>query len=141
VLQVAPAAPVGPGERARRRHPVRGRVQDLDRVGPQEALALLGHQRPDPLARQRVADEDDAPVHPGDAVSTVGDRPHLQFEDRLLQPFRHEGHRRLDAFFRRLAGAGRGWAPSPPPSRGALPGTVSRVLRGPRGGRRVSASS
>ena len=36
--------------------------EHLDRVGAQEALALLGDHRPDPLAGQRVPDEDDPPV-------------------------------------------------------------------------------
>ena len=58
VLEVAAAAAIRSGVRARRRDPVRRtRSQDLDGVGPQVTLALLGDLGEHPLAGQGVADE------------------------------------------------------------------------------------
>ena len=85
VLEVAPTAAARAGEPARRVDPVRRRGQDLDRIGPQEPRALLGDDRADALAGQRVADEHDLTLVAGDAVSTVGNRTHVEDEDRLLQ--------------------------------------------------------
>jgi hypothetical protein len=83
VLPVAAAAAAGSGVRARPLDPVRGRVQHLDGVRPQEGAGRRGHDRPHPLARQRVPDEDDPPVrrprHAGPARRHLAD---VQLEHR-----------------------------------------------------------
>ncbi len=83
VLPVAPSAPAGSGERARRVDPVGGAVQHLDGVGPQIARTptALGDPGPDPLTGQGVPDEHHSPVEPGDAVTSVGDRSDEQLDD------------------------------------------------------------
>ena len=53
-----PQAP-GPAYGHGGRHPVRGRVVHLDRVGPQEPAVVLGDLRGHALPGQRVPDEDD----------------------------------------------------------------------------------
>ena len=69
------------------------RGQDLDRVGPQEAFALVGHHRPHPLTGQAVPDEHHpAVVGPGHAVPAVSDRADAQFEHGAV-----EGLRRISA--------------------------------------------
>ena len=62
VLPVAPAAPARPGVRAGRLHPLRRRCQDGYGVCPRVARLHVRQPRPDPLARQRVADQDRAAV-------------------------------------------------------------------------------
>src|SRR5262245_11621989 len=101
VLEVAAAALPGSRPRARSRDPVRRGREDLNRVGAQEALALIGDDRPHPLPRQRVPDEHDVPVGgPGHAVSTVGDRADLELQDRLVEPAVGGRHDRGAAFVR-----------------------------------------
>ena len=90
VLPVAPAAAAGTGERARRRPPVGGRLDHLDGVAEQEAVAhpAAGDPDPDTLPRQRVADEDHLAVVAGDAVAAVGDLADLRLEDGVDQGLR-----------------------------------------------------
>ena len=59
------------------------RVEDLDGVGPPElrGVAEVRQPRPDPLAGQRVPDEDDPPLVPRDAVPAVGDGPDLELDE------------------------------------------------------------
>jgi hypothetical protein len=76
VLEVA--TPTAPGTRIRARpvHAVRRGGEDLDGVAAEEPAVLpaLGDRHPNALAGQRMPDEDDPSIDPGDAVSAVGDR-------------------------------------------------------------------
>ncbi|OIQ81920.1 hypothetical protein GALL_362940 [mine drainage metagenome] len=75
--------PVWAGGRPCRRNAVRGRFEDLDRVGAPERGSLAGLRQPcpNPLAGCRVPHEDDAAVVPGDAVSAVRDGPDLELDE------------------------------------------------------------
>ena len=75
VLPVAAAAAAGPRVRARRLDPVGRRHQHADGVAAQEApaLALAGDLDLDRLPRQRVPDEHDPALVPGDDVPPVRD--------------------------------------------------------------------
>ena len=83
MLEVATSAASGTGHRAPGRHPIRARFEDLHRIPPPEpGMTVVGDLDHHPLARQRVAYEDHPALVPGDAMATVGDRPHL---DRAYQ--------------------------------------------------------
>src|SRR5580704_1613016 len=74
VLPVAAAAAAGVRVRARRGHPVLRRLADLDGVRPREPGRDLGHPGDDPLAWQRVPDEQHGkPRRPGDAPAALRD--------------------------------------------------------------------
>ena len=84
VLEIAAPAAVRAGPPAGRRHPHVGGLQDLHRVGPQVAGALLGHLGTHAFARQRVPHEDDATIRrPGDKVTAVGDRSDGQLQQTI----------------------------------------------------------
>ena len=72
VLEVAAAA-LAPAYAHGGVDPARRGLDDLDGVGAQERLRAVGDLDPHPLARQRVPDEHDLAVDPGDAVTAVGD--------------------------------------------------------------------
>src|SRR5690348_15164891 len=99
VLPVAAAAAARAGVRARRLDPVRGRGEDLHRLGPGEPRRDLGDPGHDRLARQRVPDEHHRPVlRPGDAPAAVGHVRSGQLDDlaglivhRLVNPLRGRG--------------------------------------------------
>ena len=85
VLQVAATAQPRPGEGARRLDAVRRGLEHLDGVTAPEPVALgtLGHLDDDPLARQRVPDEDDRAVLLAQhAVPAVRHRPHDALDAR-----------------------------------------------------------
>ena len=74
MLPVAAAAAAGMRVRAGRGHPVRRRLADLDGVRPREPGRDLGHPGDDPLAGQRVPDEQHGkPRRPGDAPAALRD--------------------------------------------------------------------
>ena len=85
MLPVAAPAPPRSGVRAGRLDPLRSRPQDLDRVRPGEGSAgILGDSSAHPFTRQRVPHEDHSPAgyvaDASDAVTAVGDRADLEFE-------------------------------------------------------------
>ena len=86
VLEVAAAAGVGAGVRARGRHAVGRRLDHRHGVAAPEPVAVraLGEDELDGLTGQRVPDEDDAQAvavgHPGDAVAAVRHRTDLRGE-------------------------------------------------------------
>ena len=81
VLVVAAPAATGAGDCAGCGHALGGGLEDLDRVGSSPASVLLGEDGPDPLARQGVADEDDAPaVVAGDEATSGGRLAHDELD-------------------------------------------------------------
>jgi hypothetical protein len=84
VLPVAPAAPAGPREGARRLDPVGRRAQDFDGICPEEPVAFttLRHDRDDALARERMTDEDDARFMARNTVPAVRDGADVELEPR-----------------------------------------------------------
>ncbi len=72
------------------RLPVRGRPQHLDGVGaPELRLRVIGHDRTDELAGDRIRDEDHPPLVPGDhdpAVGYVGDLQLDELAQRISHP-------------------------------------------------------
>ncbi len=81
VLVVAPPAATGPGVGARGRHPIRGRFENFDGVGPKVGLRGGGHAGPHPLAGQGMADEHDPAVRgSGHAAAAGGGGARLQLQ-------------------------------------------------------------
>ena len=91
--------------RARRLDPARCRLDHLDGVGAQERLASLGDLDAHALAGQRVADEHDLPVEPGDAMAPVRDRPDV--DDRRRATAYTSPEAAADVTGRRTAAASR----------------------------------
>ena len=111
MLPVAPAASARPGMAASRIDSLGSGGQDLDRIGPQEAIlsATLGHPCPDSLPRHRMPHEDDATLVPGDAEPAVRDGADLDLDDRPDQRLTPSG------------GGPRPGIPVPTPNPGAIP--------------------
>jgi hypothetical protein len=85
VLKVAPTAAARAGVRARRRHPIRVRRQDFDRVPAAECAAVVfGDPHEGSLARNAVPYEDDPAVIAGYHMSTVGDRAEIYLKFSTL---------------------------------------------------------
>ena len=118
VLPVAAAAAAGSRPRAGRLDALRRRDEHRDRVGAAErAAGVLGDRRPHPLAGQRVAHEDHAPLVARDAVAPVRDRPDVEVEQLVgpVGPDRH-GDGRLGGPLGGRAHRGRAGVSSRPPA-------------------------
>jgi hypothetical protein len=83
VLEAAAAA--GRVVRAGRVDAARARLDDLYRERLRMAALDLRHSRPDGVARQAPADEDDEAVEPRDAVAAVGERVDVELELLVLR--------------------------------------------------------
>ena len=83
VLPIAASAASRSCVRARGLHALGRRVDDLDRVSTEIGLGLFGEGGEHPLARQRVAHEDDPTVvGPRDAAPASRDRAGLELHHR-----------------------------------------------------------
>jgi hypothetical protein len=82
VLPIAATATTRSGVATRWFHPVRGGIEDLDRIGPEKGGRLRSDQSHHPFTGESVADEHDASVlGPGYATSPGGDRTSVQFDE------------------------------------------------------------